>query len=176
MYDFIQIVTTGKLGNLTAQEWESVYSEYTEMSGSSSTNKSLDLAIQITYLTNRINIIQSLVQRLYMRRNDEVIALLVEMGMFFSYDDLNADLDRVLIKLKGEELLLNMANAEYKELGLNEGEKATEFDWYNILSELAKFQGYAVNPKQTTVTEYCALEKRFRAHIDYMNKQQRNYA
>jgi hypothetical protein len=169
MYEFIRIVT-GQVD--PPVNWETIYSEYSEISASSSINKTLDLAIQITYLTNRINIVQSIVERLHIRKNQDAIDLLIEMGFYFDFEDLGGDLQRVLTKLKGDEVKLNRYKSEYSESG--NGEKATEQDWYEILSELGKFQGYAVNPNKTTVSEYCALEKRFRMHIEYLKSKERN--
>lgn len=170
MYEFIQIVT----GSISApSNWDEIYSEYTEISGSVSTNKSLDLAIQITYLTNRINIVQSIVQRLYYRRYDEAIALLVEMGFFFLFEDLRGDLDKVMIKLKGDEMHLNRHISEYKELGESDSGKSTEVEWFGILSAIGKHNGYHINARIITVTEYCALDKEFRLHLEYLKSKQR---
>lgn len=171
MYEFIQIVT-GEVEPIP--EWESIYSEYSEMSGSAATNKSLELAIQITYISERIKIVTAIVQRLWTRRIDEAITLLSDMGFWFTFDDYEGDLERVTTMLRGEEIELNRAVAEYKEMAASETGNATSFEWYGILQALSKHNGYHINPHIVTVTEYCAMEKAFKLEVE--NSKRGNYA
>lgn len=165
MYEFIQIVCAVVV---EPEWWQPVYDEYVELSGSSE-NKSLDLAIQINYITTRISIVKSIVERLWIRRNVELVEMLQDMGFPFEFTDLHADLDRVILMMKGDEIDLNRAVAEYKDLDQATGGKATVKDWYNILAMLGKHNNTVLNPKTLSVMEYISYDGQFRMWIE-MNK------
>lgn len=166
MYEFIQVVCE----KVPEPEWWPLfYEEYNELTASSKQpgeNKSLDLAIQINYIRTRITIVQTIVERLWVRRNDEAIELLIEMGFGLSFENLRPDLERVILMLKGEEIDLNRAVAEYGELEKKaETGKSTELIWYNVLAMLGKHNNYQINPRIITVMEYIALDSQFRAWV-----------
>lgn len=168
MYEFIEIVTS-KVPE--PDWWQPVYDEYNELSGSSGEKKALDLAKIIEYIKTRINIVKCIVERLWIRRINGSIELLNEMGFMFEFTDLRGDLERVILMLKGEEIELNRAIADYAELekGGEQKEKFTALNWYSVLAMLGKHNAAVLNPRTLTVIEYVAYDLQFRQWVE-MNK------
>lgn len=170
--NFMKITVTGDLSHLgrcidPVATWQRIYSEYTEMSGDI---RGLELAKQITFLTNKINITNSIVNFLDLRGNiPELVTELQSMGYRLKFVDLSADLLRVISISKTDMMKLAAAQAAYNKLG--EGEKATELNWYRALSALAKHRGVmSINPALISVTEYVAMDSEFREYNEYMKK------
>lgn len=173
MNRFIKITVTGDLshlGNCSNPEelWERIHSEYTELSGDVSNSRGLELAKQITFLTNKINITNEIVAYLDARgRVDELVQELKNMGYRLTFTDLPADLKRVLSLSKTDHVKLKDAQSQYE--ALETGEKTTEFQWYQMLAALAKHRGVQViNPALITVMEYIAMEKEFKDYVQAM--------
>lgn len=175
MSRFIKVTVTGDLSHLgrcsdPEKLWESIYSEYTELSGDTTNNQGLVLAKQITTLTNRINITNSIVYYLSLRgRVDELVIELQNMGYRLKFTDLEADLERVIALSKSDHMKLTAAKAAYDKL--ETGNKTTEMDWYRMLSAIAKYrQVVSINPSLITVLEYIAIEKDFKEYCNAMSK------
>lgn len=171
--NFIKITVTGDLkwlGRCTDPEalWQAIHSEYTELSGDASNSRGLELAKQISYLTNRVNITNLICYHLSMRgRIDELVKELQNMGYRLKYTDLETDIKRTLSLSKSDHVKLKAAQSAYK--GLEKGERVSEFNWYQTLSALAKHrQVNVINPALITVIEYIAMEKEFRDCISAM--------
>lgn len=171
--NFIKITTTGDLkwlGRCSNPEdtWQAIHSEYTELSGDQSNSRGLELAKQINFLTNKINITNLIVYQLSLRgRNEDLVIELKNMGYRLAFKDFEKDLERVLSLSKSDHVRLKDAQTQYNEI--EKGDKTTEFQWYQILSALAKHRGVAViNPSTITVVEYIAMDKEFREYINSM--------
>lgn len=173
MSRFIKIACTGDLSHLgRCQEpealWQKIHSEYTELSGDASSSRGLELAKQITFLINKINITNSICYHLSTRgRIEGLIKELQHMGYRLKFDDLDRDLQRVISLSKSDHVKLSAAKDAYSKL--NTGDKTTEFNWYQTLSALAKYRQVAViNPALITVVEFIAMEKDFKEYINAM--------
>lgn len=144
--------------------WEKIHSEYTELSGDTSSNAGLDLAKKITFLSNKINITNSIVYYLSLRRVEGLIIELQAMGYRLKFDNLEEDLKRVISLSKSDHVKLSAAQESYKKL--QEVDKTTEKDWYRILSALARHRQVAnINPALITVMEYIVMEQDFKQFI-----------
>jgi hypothetical protein len=175
MLNFIKITVTGDLkwlGKCAYPEklWESIHSEYCELSGDTQSSIAFDLAKQIHFLTNKINITNSIVNILSLRGFNEVlIAELKGMGYRLQYVDLERDLLRTLSLSKSDHIKLDAAKEKYTKLST--GKETSEFEWYQILSALAKHrQIVSINPALISVTEYVAMDKEFRDYINMMKQ------
>lgn len=171
--NFIKITTTGDLkwvGRCADPEklWQAIHSEYTELSGDQSNSRGLELAKQISFLTNKINITNLIVYQLSLRgRNDDLVIELKNMGYRLTFKDFEKDLERVLSLSKSDHVRLKDAQTQYDEI--EKGEKATEKDWYRILSALAKHRQVAsINPALITVMEYICMDLEFKEYINAM--------
>lgn len=176
---FIDVIITGDLSNLgkledPEQAWQEIYSEFVEMSQDQQSTRALTLANQISYYTNRINITNEAVGYLMNRGYvQSVCEGLKQMGyrLSFSPATFTADLQRVLSLSKSDHVKLSHATEQYNKLVKNDGGKVTKFDWYQILSALAKHRGVvSISPDAITVTEYVAMDLEFRSYIAAMKK------
>lgn len=175
MSRFIKVTVTGDLSYLgrcaePEKLWEAIHSEYTELSGDAQSSRGLELAKQMSFLTNKINITNSIVQHLAHRgRIDDLVTELQNMGYRLKYIDLNKDLARTLLLSKSDHIKLSALQEQYKKLGT--GEKTTDFQWVQILSALGKFRGgVIIRAEDITVMEYVAMDLDFRAHVQAMSK------
>ncbi len=175
LINFIKITITGDLkwlGNCADPEklWEAIHSEYTELSGDAQSNRGLELAKQITFLVNKINITNSIVEYLSLRGNiPELVKELQNMGYRLAFTNLEADLRRVISLSKSDHVKLAAAKSAYEKI--ENGEKTTEFMWYKMLSAIAKHrQVVSINPALITVVEYLAMDKEFREYCEMMSK------
>jgi hypothetical protein len=173
MSRFIKITVTGDLSHLgrcinPTELWKRIHSQYTELSGDTTNTRALQLAKQITFLTNKINITNEIVNYLDKRGFvQELVNELKYMGYRLTYTDLKADLHRTLSLSKSDHIKLKGLTAQYD--ALNKGDAVSEFNWYQILSALAKHRQVSViNPAMITVMEYCAMEKDFREYVSAM--------
>lgn len=175
MLNFIKITTSGDLKWLgrcldPKERWQIIHSEYTELSADAQSSRALELAKQITFLTNKINITNSIVEYLYLRGPvDSLIKELQQMGYRLKYTDLITDLNRTLTMSKSDHVKLANAKEQYGKLG--NSEKATEFSWYQVLAALAKHRGVMnINPTLISVTEFVAMDREMREYVSMMNK------
>lgn len=173
LISFIKVIVTGDLsylGKLKNPEdvWQAIHSEYTELSGDTSNSRGLELAKQISFLTNKINITNLIVYQLSLRgRNEDLVIELKNMGYRLMFKDFEKDLERVLSLSKSDHIRLKDAQTQYKEI--EKGEKTTEKDWYRILSALAKHRQVAsINPALITVMEYICMDLEFKEYINAM--------
>lgn len=165
--DLKYLLISGECDNLTVI-WEQIYSEYTEISAGSVGSHGLKLAINIEYYTARIKNIYSIVNYLRIRRVDGLIDELKGMGFNFKFDDLPADLNRVLIKTKTDEMHLKNAQTQYG--ALQGGEKSTKIDWHRKLAQIGKYNQQHYNPALISVMDFVALEKEFKEYVSMMRK------
>jgi hypothetical protein len=167
--DLKYLLISGECDNLTVI-WEQIYSEYTEISAGSVSSHGLKLAINIEYYTARIKNIYSIVNYLRIRKVDGLIDELKGMGFNFKFDDLPADLNRVLIKTKTDEIHLKNAQTQYS--SLQGGEKSTKVEWHRKLAQIGKYNQQHYNPALISVMDFVALEKEFKAYIDVQRSSQ----
>ncbi len=162
---FIDCVVTGDVSLVGGIEaWEKLYSEFSEISGNSTANNGLRLAIDIAYYTNRIKNIYFIVNYLNGRRVEGLVKELQKMGFNLAFTDLRNDLQRVLTRVKTDELRLSSAISKYN--ALSSGKEATKLDWLRRLAQLAKYQGVAtINAALITVMDFVALEKEFKEYV-----------
>jgi hypothetical protein len=128
------------------------------------------LTRQISYLRTRLNIIQLIVNQLALVRNEQLIALLQnDLGIKLKFDDLEKDLPRVISLAKPDSVKLKLAESQYEALKKDE-RTGTEAEWDDELAALGKFQTFRIDKKSVTVSEYLAIKKALKSHVDFMNK------
>jgi hypothetical protein len=70
------------------------------------------------------------------------------------------DLKLTITQSKSLVVRFNDLNTDLERISKSEKSEANDYD--AILSELSKYQGYRLDPKQITVSEFCAIVKRFK--------------
>lgn len=182
MLNFIKIVTTGDLkwliksGTPTGLNviWDTIHSEYAEISENTSTSESLEMCVDIAYYKARIANTRDIVEYLRQRNVPELITELQEMGYNFTFLQLETDLDRVLTQSKGDEMRLAQAEARYIEKS-TDSEQATEIEWRRRIAQISKYQGGGmINAALISVYDFVALEREFSDYIDMMKRQQKH--
>jgi hypothetical protein len=172
LYIFLKVLTSGnnslliKRGFPTKEElteaWESIFSEFTTLSDNKQSNYLLSLLREYYSIPNKIVIIETIVQALSERYDPELIRLLRSMGFRHKYEPETMAMDLQLTVTQSKSLVVrwNDLNTDLEKVGKSEKSEANDYD--AILSELSKYQGYRLDPKQITVSEFCAIVKRFK--------------
>jgi hypothetical protein len=182
LYNFIQICVTddlkwlvisGEPDNLK-EVWASILAEFSDMSDSPQLDNVFKLKKKITFLTNKIDIVNILLNRLSLGGNKDIVKLLISWGYSFGSSDIEKDIERARKQLNNDTAKLRMAIADYAEATKGSNETSTLQDWEDELFQLSKFSGFAINKKQTTVSEYAALKKAFNAYVEYLKKKKRD--
>lgn len=175
---FIKITTSGDLSHLGNVEdpetaWQEIHSEYCQLSQDTQSSRALELAKQISYYSSRISITLLCVDYLQHRGYvAELVDELKNMGyrIPFQPDTLVKDLERVIGLSKSDQVKLAHATEQYQKL-TKDGAKneVTVFDWYRMLSALAKHrQVPVISADAITVTEYCAMDLDLREYVAAM--------
>lgn len=173
LYNFIQISLSNEpeKWSIKPETWEKILTQYSELSGDKNMSHVFNLVRQITYLTNRLNIIKLLVTQLGVRRIEGLVDLLKnDLGFKLKFDDLQADLQRVISLSKSDVIKLKLAQKQHDEIKSKSGDEVTESDWIDEIAVLSKFQGYAIKQKETSVGEYLSIKKEFGRHIEQIKK------
>lgn len=170
---FIQVLTTsetkwliksGKPSKIQLKEaWEKIFDEYSNLSENKQQNYLLNLLREYYSIPNKLHIIQTIVDNLAVRYDAELIRLLREMGFRHSYspETFERDLKLTVTQAKGLVLKYRSLYDDLEKLQ-SQDSKAEPSDYDLILSELSKYQCYRLDPKQITVSEFCAIVNRFK--------------
>jgi hypothetical protein len=173
--NFIKIASSGDLKHLVvfgfptkAQlvlAWDAILSEYLVLSNSPQQNFMLTCMKEITTLSNKIEIIQALVDHLALHYHEGMVINLKLLGFRFKYNPENKEQyhkDLQLTVTQSKSLLIRLEQKK-KDLNLlRSKESGSDADYDSVLTELSKFQGYRLNPKDVTVSEFLAILKRFK--------------
>lgn len=147
-----------------SETWDKIKMEYADLSKDTSQSYLLNLMTNIDVLDKKLVIIQSIVDSLALKRNEEMIKILQEELLFpFQYEDLKTDLDKTILKAKFDLMQLRRLEGECKifiEENKNNRE-ITEQDYQDQFIALSKWMGVKYTMKNTSISEYIALVNRF---------------
>ena len=137
--------------------WLKVYGEYGELLQSDESLNYVTLLRQKIYLENRIYLTSVLVDTLLTSYNEDAVKSLRAMGYGFKFkrEKLNADLLKVVAKLKAYKMELKSLERQIAPLLQTEGIERSDF--MEALAILGKYQGYRLDPKSITVAEYITV-------------------
>lgn len=166
--DYSGLIKTGSPAPIdVVVAWEKIFDEYLTISDDTHIRQLLALMKDVAILTNKISLIEFIVQKMAEKHHEGFAEQLRAMGFRFQYEDgpqLKRELEITIVQSKSLLLQLNQSKSELEELRNGEGKAASEMDYLIQLSELGKFQGYALDPDKLTVTAYCAILKRFKIY------------
>ena len=174
---FIKIIITGnarhlvKFGYATKRSlkdtWDSVFSEYMELLKDNSHKHTLNIVREYNVLSGKIEIVQAVVDTLSIIRHDGLINVLRKMGFRYRFTEasMNTDLMAVVAKAKTWAMRVRSLGEEINKRSLEKSD-ITSNDFDDILIEISAFQGYQIDPKKTTVSEYVSLINRFKKHAE----------
>lgn len=145
--------------------WETVFNEYTSISGDNHVSTLLALLKDIAILTNKLQLIEIIVNEMAEKHMPGLAEQLRKLGFRFQYEDgpeLRRELEITIVQSKAMLLQLKQDQAELEELRKNDGGAATEQDYELQLSAIEEFKGVSINPDTYMVSRYCADIKRMK--------------
>lgn len=174
LYNFIKILTNKDYRNLIrfgypsktelSRAWELIFSEYNNISENKQSTYLLTLLREYYSIPNKLAIIQTIVDNLALRHDPDLVSCLRALGFRHKYepgDGLLNDLKITVTQAKG---LMLKYRALYDDLErLQQKSKDAEPNDYDlILAQLSKWQGFRIDTKKTTVSEFVAIVKLFK--------------
>jgi hypothetical protein len=170
-YNFVKCLVKGDLsyiggrGKDRKKAWENIFNEYLSLSENTSTKHYLSILKDIHTITARLIIIETIVNSLMLKYHPGLVKQLQAFGFRSAYlegDGLAAELEKTIAQCKMQLVTLHQRKQELAGMEQVKGKEATERDYELQLSEMSKFQGYHINSKNITVSEYCAIMSRFK--------------
>lgn len=139
------------------KSWEVIFNEYLTLSGDESISQLLSLLKSIAILSNRIQLIEIIVQQMAIKPIPELAQQLRNMGFRFQYtDDLENDLKKTVNQAKQYLLKLQQDQKELEDLRKSDGKAATEQDYEMQYSAIEQFKGVPIDPETYMVARYAA--------------------
>lgn len=144
------------------EAWIKIYEDYTDLSSGNEGNAYLSLLKQKFVLSNKINMIAIGLEALSYRRHPELIKMIRKLGIkgSFSEKTFDADLRRGIVQLKS--LVARLEKVEKNMLPYITGESTNKKDFSELMAVLSKFQGYRIDPKDTSVLEFVNILNNFK--------------
>ncbi len=177
LHNFIKVLCTGKLhyvkklGYATnrqlAEKWEDLSEQYIDLSGETAQRFTLQLMKEIRVIDGKLEIIEACVNGLVRAYNQGLVDQLRTYGFRYKFDPTNYDQykkDLQLTVSKAKSLLMRgkERQKELDELQPKGEASASESEYDVYLAELSKHQGYRIDAKQVSVSEYLAIVKSFK--------------
>lgn len=158
MAKFVKCLVAGQYELIGGEQaWEAIFNEYLTLSGDESISQLLSLLKSIAILTNRLQLIEIIVQQMAIKPVRELADQLRNMGFRFQYDtDLENDLKKTVNQAKQYLLKLQQDQKELEDLRKSDGKAATEQDYEMQYSAIEQFKGVAIDPEVYTVARYVA--------------------
>lgn len=171
IYNFVKIAVRDELRFLNVDRlnfivtddhknaWTEILQEYTGLSKDNKQFQILDLLKVITKSNLTLDLVQNIVDFLANDFDQEMITILRSLGFLYKYDPYSdtydSDLRKTVSQAKSIIVKKNIAEKELEGLK-SEGKekKATEQDYISLMVALSKFQGYHIDWKKTSVSEY----------------------
>lgn len=171
LYNFVKIVVRDELRFLNINRlnfdvtedhklaWTDLLQEYTGLSKDNKQFHILDLLKVITKSNLTVDLIQHIVEFLANDFDKDMIIILRSLGFAYKYDPnsdtYDSDLKKTISQAKSIIVKKNIAEKELEDLkSESTDKKATEQDYIALLVALSKFQGYHIDWKKVSVSEY----------------------
>jgi len=169
LFNFIKIVVRGEMEYLYSEPahrnksevelsevWETIFDEYNELSGNKSSDHILNLIKQVTVINGKLFVITSAVSILENSYSEAMIGVLRRHGFRYSYtpESMQRDLKLTLSSAKKLVIQRQEAERELGELNKSSDGEVKEEDFYKLLRQLSKFNGFHIDAKTTTVLEF----------------------
>lgn len=146
--------------------WDHIFSEYQSLVKDEKSNYILSLLIQIATGENQIVLMNNALLAISARYNDSMAKALRLLfpRIKFTKNTLKKDIETAINIMKSRHVKLNEAKSELErerkssQSGKSDGKNA----WISTLVTLSKYQGYQINIKTITVSEYCLILNNFK--------------
>lgn len=148
--------------------WQSIFSEYQSLVKDEKSNNILSLLIQISTGENQIVIMNNALHAISVNYTETLAKSLRKLfpRIKFAKNTLKKDIETAINIMKSRQVKLNEAKSELeKERKKSEGNKSSgKNSWISTLVTLSKYQGYQINIKTITVSEYCLILNNFKEY------------
>jgi hypothetical protein len=171
---FISVLITGDVKKLVrygffrskklVKAWDNIFDEYLKENNSGAYVSLLRKMKDVAMSKNKIRLSVAVVRNLELKYNETMIECLRILGYRYRFDKKNPeqyfqDLEKVKKEIKN----LTIINRELEEkLRGKEKETVKEQDFDSLLVELGRFQGYRLNKKEITVSEFIQMLKNYK--------------
>jgi len=148
------------------ENWSEIVQEYAELMGNGNLKRAFEIADKILRLTVHIRFVKECVKYfracIRLKRTPDAIVeeRLNELYQCDVRDEKSLRLVKSLVKTRFYELSILSDEAERLNASAT-GERQTEGDFNKDIMHLAKFQGWKIDKKTTTVAEYAAIYNNF---------------
>lgn len=168
LYNFIKIVVHDDLSFLYSERrtvfnrnidlqplWADIFAEYSTISNNTQSKHVFALTKEITVINTKLAIIQNAVNYLAKHYDVRLCDMLRRMGFMYKYnpDSLMNDLKLTISSAKRLVIRKQEAEDDYSKLNVS-NKKVTENDFYGLVRQLSRFNGFPIDAKKTTVTEF----------------------
>lgn len=155
----------------TTRAWESIYSEYSDISGNPTSKILIGLSKDIAYHDAKLRSVGLCLKVLQHHADPSCIRVLRSYGYNYAFDISNPqqyarDIEAVAARTGNIVMTLKLKKAEYdRESEKVTGKPMTRLDWDKILAVLFEHYHARINPSEVTVSEFVALRKRYEAEM-----------
>lgn len=178
--DLTFLVISGQPDDLELQNaWTEIISEYSSLIKNEKSGYLFDLAKQISLLEKNIQQVDKTTHFLHYRYDSEIAEQLRGMGYSicaeYGTEEYFAELD--LINSLATTMVFDLGELEEEYKRLNNtatGAKQSEEDLHITIAGLSKYQGYRINPKETTVLEFTSIFNLYLKELAHLQKPKAN--
>lgn len=181
---FIRIILSGDVSHLRKSGWAkndvleaawlTIFIEYLDLTKDPRQAQLLAIMREITVSNTRAVLVYHICRQLSINPHPSLAEQLRRMGFRYDYD-LNDRIKRkraIDATIAQVRLLSHQVEQRKKDLEhlQKSGKEVTEADYEKLLTELSKFQGYRLDSRLVTVSEFASIVKRYKDHVNAMKK------
>lgn len=162
-------------------DWfEQVYYDYLGSRMNAESKYLLELLRDVTYLENKIYVIDTCVEWLRMVYSEDMVIILKQNGITGRFDHNNKDQYQVDLKTATTTNKKNMSQLRVKKRELEQyqsrlsGNEIKREDFTSTSVELSKFMGFRVDFEVISVYEFCVMCNKYDAYLEVKNSQVNN--
>lgn len=191
LYKFIQCLESGDHTNLSRFNFlkfrfkflkilfDNIFFDYLDLVKDSKVLQTLALTKEKILCESKYNLVYNVLNCIYKSESlDTVIPLvdkLKKMGFRYKFeyldrDSFTKDLMKIGTSLKTLKLRIDDIKKDLDNLQKPDGGATTKNSFDTILVDLSKHQGYRIDPKKVTVSEFAATLNRYKDYIEAANK------
>lgn len=155
--------------------WESIYTEYVELTGTDDYKRLFYLSKDIGALRSKLLQIRAALLVLAHRYSEPCVKTLQRYGYRYAFDCNNIesykdDLQMVAKKSRAIEIAIKQKQTEYDRLTKEYQGKPMKQDYFDrLLVELSRHMGYKIRASETTVSEFIGIRASFEREVSAAN-------
>lgn len=160
--------------------WDSIFMQYIEESKDDRSKAVLELMKEISFISNKLEIIQQCVNLLAnvpsVDGYEKTISILKTYGFQYQFtnETIIKDLQRTVKSAKQIIIERDQLKTQLSEINKNEQERATEKDFSVHLANISSALHLTIDPKSTTVMQYIGYLEVFNAKVNERTANTRN--